>query len=375
MQTAPLRVGLIGFDGVNAIDLAGPLEVFANARDLTLGSDPEAGTALRYETVVLGVSKNGVSKKAFTADSGIIFQPHTTLAQAPALDTLLIPGGSGLRVPYVQDAVAQWLRAHAKDIRRVCSVCTGIYGLAASGLLDGRRVTTHWRWARKVAERFPLLKLESNAIFIQDGPYFTSAGVTAGIDLALGLVEQDFGAALALEVAREMVVHFKRDGGQEQYSQPLQFQVAASSDRLAPLGAWIPAHLKDDLSVEALAARACLSPRQFTRRFHKVFGATPAEFVETLRLDEARQRLGAHGKSAVSIAAVAESVGFASADAFRRAFERRFGVSPRSYRRRFGDGASVFGANPVSNARRAHGSRAGSSKSYPNPAHKPGGKS
>ena len=335
IQTAPLRVGLIGFDGVNAIDLAGPLEVFATARELEL----ETGAAPRYETIVLGVTR-----KAFTADSGLVFQPHKTLAQAPPLDTLIIPGGSGLRVLQTQAAVAAWLRTHAKSIRRVCSVCTGIYGLAASGLLDGRRVTTHWRWAKRVAERFPLLQLESNAIFIQDGPYYTSAGVTAGIDLALGLVEADFGAHLALEVAREMVVHFKRDGGQEQYSQPLQFQVAASEDRLAELGGWIPAHLKHDLSVEALATRACLSPRQFTRRFQKVFGATPADFVETQRLDEARQRLGAHGKSAISIAAVAESVGFASADAFRRAFERRFGVSPRSYRRRFGGD----GQKPVS---------------------------
>jgi transcriptional regulator GlxA family with amidase domain len=276
MQNVPLRVGLIGYDGVNAIDLAGPLEAFASVREV----ESEEGRPPRYETVVLGLTK-----KPFSADSGIVFHPHRTLANAPQLDTLIVPGGSGLRVPRTQAAVVAWLRAHAKKIRRVCSVCTGIYGLATAGLLDGRRVTTHWRWAKRVAERFPLLQVESNAIFIQDGPYYTSAGVTAGIDLALGLIEQDFGAALALEVAREMVVHFKRDGGQEQYSQPLQYQVAASSDRLADLGAWIPAHLKHDLSVEALAARACLSARQFTRRFQKVFGATPADFVDMLRLD------------------------------------------------------------------------------------------
>ncbi|MBI2678392.1 MAG: GlxA family transcriptional regulator [Candidatus Koribacter versatilis] len=338
MHATPLRVAIIGFDGVNAVDLTGPLEAFASVREVETEDAPR-----RYETIVLGVSQ-----KPFTADSGVVFQPHRTLADAPPLDTVIIPGGSGLRVPATQLAVVGWLRAHAKNIRRICSVCTGIYGLAASGLLDGRRVTTHWRWAKRVAERFPLLKLEANAIFIQDGPYYTSAGVTAGIDLALGLIEQDFGAALALEVAREMVVHFKRDGGQEQYSQPLQFQVAASSDRLAELGGWIPAHLKHDLSVEALAAKACLSPRQFTRRFTRVFGLTPADFVEKLRLDEARRRLGAHGSS---VAAVAESVGFASADAFRRAFERRFGVSPRSYRQRFGGGRGD-GQKAVSTYRR-----------------------
>lgn len=323
MPAPPLRVGFIGFDGINAIDLSGPVEAFASATEL----DAEPGAPPLYQTVVLGLSK-----RPFASDSGVIFQPHQTLASAPPLDTLIIPGGSGLRRPETQAAVAAWLRTHAKHIRRICSVCTGIYGLAASGLLDGRRVTTHWRWARRVAERFPALRMEPNAIFIQDGPFFTSAGVTAGIDLALTLIEQDFGAPLALEVARELVVHLKREGGQEQYSQPLQFQVASSSDRLAALGAWIPAHLRRKLVVEALAEKACLSPRQFTRRFKKVFGATPADFVESARLDEARRRLSAHGSS---IAAIADSVGFASADAFRRAFERRFGVTPRAYRQRF----------------------------------------
>lgn len=323
MSDSPIRIGVIGFDGINAVDLSGPVEAFASATEL----EAEPGAPPRYQTVVLGLSK-----RSFTSESGLIFQPHRTLAAASRLDTLIIPGGSGLRRPETQSTVAAWLRANAKDIRRVCSVCTGIYGLAASGLLDGRRVTTHWRWARRVAERFPALRVEPNAIFIQDGPFFTSAGFTAGIDLALALIEQDFGAPLALEVARDMVVHLKRDGGQEQYSQPLQVQVASSSDRLAELGAWIPAHLRQKLVVEALAAKACLSPRQFTRRFKKVFGATPADFVETSRLDEARRRLSAHGSS---IAAIADSVGFASADAFRRAFERRFGVTPRAYRQRF----------------------------------------
>ena len=321
-----LRVGIIGFEGVNAIDLAGPLEAFAAATAL----HREPGQPPRYETVVLGLGPH-----PFVADCGLTCKAQKRLAAAPPLDTLIIPGGTGLRQPEAQAKVAAWLRAHGRGIRRICSVCTGIYALAASGLLDGRRVTTHWRWARAVAERFPALRVEPNAIFIQDGPCFTSAGVTAGIDLALALIEQDFGSAHALAVARELVVHLKRDGGQEQYSEPLQFQVESSADRLADLGTWVPAHLRHDLSIETLAARACLSPRQFSRRFKKVFGATPAEFVENARLGEARRRLSAH---ASSVAEIADSVGFASADAFRRAFERRFGVSPRTYRRRFGDG-------------------------------------
>ncbi len=339
-MTPTLRVGVLGFDGVNAIDLAGPMEVFSTASEL----EQAEGRPQRYEISVLGVTG-----KTFVADSGLTFAANTLLASAPALDTLIVPGGTGLRVDKTRHTVAAWLRAHGKSIRRVCSVCTGIYGLASSGLLDGRRVTTHWRWAKRVAERFPALRVDANAIFIQDGPYFTSAGVTAGIDLALALVEQDFGAPLALACAREMVVHLKRDGGQEQYSEPLRFQVESSSDKLAELGAWIPAHLRADPSVEALATKACLSPRQFGRRFKQVFDATPAEFVERLRLDEARTRLSRHRSS---IGEIAESVGFASADAFRRAFERNFGVSPRAYRQRFIIGGKSGKVGKVSAIRR-----------------------
>ena len=324
MNKSFIRVGVIGFDGVNSIDLAGPAEVFANAAELDLPTKAPR----RYEVVILGITA-----KSFVADSGIIFRPHRSLAQAPRLDTVIVPGGSGLRIERTQATVAAWLRSQAPSIRRVCSVCTGIYGLAAAGLLDGKRVTTHWRWARTVASLFPQLHVEPDAIFIQDGKFFTSGGVTAGMDLALSLVEQDFGPRLALATAREIVIYLKRDGGQVQFSEPLQFQVAASSDRLADLGAWITGHLRQDLSVEALAARACLSPRQLTRRFKQIFDTTPADFVERMRLDAARERLSSNRRS--SIAEIAESVGFASADAFRRAFERRFGVQPRAYRERF----------------------------------------
>lgn len=333
MNRLPIRIGVLGFDGVNGVDLSGPVEVFANAADL----DREPDQVRRYEIILLGLTR-----KAFTADSGLIFQPHKALAEGPRLDTLIVPGGTGLRVARTQAVVAAWLRSHVWQIRRVCSVCTGIYGLAAAGLLDGRRVTTHWRWARAVAERFPRLHVEPDAIFLKDGQFYTSAGVTAGIDLALALVEQDFGSRLALATAREIVVHLKRDGGQEQFSEPLQFQVAASSDSLAELGTWIIGHLRQELSVEALAARAHLSPRQFGRRFKQVFGTTPADFVETTRLDAARERLSSPRNSINDIAA---SVGFTSADAFRRAFERRFGVAPRVYRKRFVIEHALTGAN------------------------------
>ncbi|MGZ5023076.1 MAG: GlxA family transcriptional regulator, partial [Chthoniobacterales bacterium] len=204
-------------------------------------------------------------------------------------------------------------------------------GLAATGLLDGRRATTHWRFAADVARRFPKVRMEPNALFIKEGKFYSSAGVTAGIDLALALIEEDFGSKVALAVAREMVVYLKRSGGQEQYSEPLKFQTRAS-DRFAELVAWMTNNPTEEMSVDLLARRASLSPRQFFRRFKEHFGSSPATFVETLRLNEARRRL-THAEA--SIENVAESVGFKGPDSFRRAFTRRFRVTPSKFRRNF----------------------------------------
>jgi transcriptional regulator GlxA family with amidase domain len=258
-------------------------------------------------------------------------KPHLPLSARLDIDTLIVPGGMGLRVPSVNARLAKWIRERAPRIRRIASVCTGIYGLAATGLLEGRRVTTHWRFARDVAEKFPRLRMEPNALHIRDGSFYTSAGVTAGIDLALALVEEDYGPEVALRAARELVVYLKRSGGQEQYSEPLRFQVEAT-DPIAALGVWIRSHLRHDLSVETLARRASLCPRQFSRRFQRAFRQTPAAFVEELRLGEARERLAT---STTPIESLAASVGFSNPDSFRRAFERRFGLPPTTYRKRF----------------------------------------
>ncbi|HXZ28521.1 MAG TPA: helix-turn-helix domain-containing protein [Terriglobales bacterium] len=325
------RVGMIGFEGLTALDLVGPSEAFANAYVEDAGGKPQRA----YEIVVLGLTR-----QCFTAaDSGLVFRPHTTLERAPELDTLVVPGGPGLREPATQAQVAGWLKQRAGRIRRVASVCTGLYGVAAAGLLDGRRATTHWAHAADAQRRFPRVRLEPDALYIKDGKFYSSAGITAGIDLALTLIEEDLGPRAALAVARELVVYLKRPGGQEQFSEPLRFQTQ-SADRFADLAAWVAGHLRQDLSVEALAARACLCPRHFTRRFKKALGTTPADFVERLRLDEARRRLSAHGET---IEEVADSVGFHSGDAFRRAFERRFGVTPSGYRERFVLGRAAAG--------------------------------
>ncbi len=315
----PIRIGLLGFDGVTPLDLVGPADVFATAM-------PEGAEQAPYELVVIGLTA-----KPFTSDSGLVFKPARTLETAPLLDTLVVPGGAGLRRPQTNATVSAWIRARAGRIRRIVSVCTGIYGLAPTGLLDGRRVTTHWKFAADVARRFPRLRVEPDALFVKDGPFYTSAGVTSGIDLSLALVEEDLGPQLALAVARMLVVYLKRDGGQEQYSEPLRFQTR-SDDRFSELAAWMAGHLHEDLSVEVLAGRACVCGRHFSRRFKHVFGTTPAAFVEDLRLNEAR-RLLSTGTSPVE--GVAETVGFRSSDSFRRAFERRFGITPTGYRARF----------------------------------------
>jgi transcriptional regulator GlxA family with amidase domain len=332
----PKRIGLIGFDGVVAIDLAGPAEAFGCAEC----GGGEKGVKCCYEVLTIASSS-----QPFTSSCGMIFKPQKTFKNAPPLDTLIIPGGRrALQMPHIAKAVSAFVKEQAKYTRRIASICTGIYGLALTGLLAGRNVTTHWRWAGDVARRFPDIHVYDNAIFIKDGAFYTSAGATAGIDLSLALIEEDFGPQMALTVARELVVYLKRAGGQEQYSEPLRFQTE-SVTRFSELAAWMLSHLSEDLSVEALAARACLCPRHFSRRFKMEFGQTPADFVEQLRLDEARRRLCAEDNSIENIGI---SLGFKSADAFRRAFERRLGINPSDYRQRF---------RPLSEQRRTRATR------------------
>ena len=322
---APLRIGFLAYDQVNALDFVGPAEAFATAGQIGKLADC-------YEVCIIGVTR-----RPFLAESKIRFYPDASLQTAPKLDTVIVPGGGGLREAQTNLAIVKWLKARAARVRRIVSVCTGIYGLAPTGLLDGRRVTTHWRFAADVAARFPKLKVEPSALFLKDGAFYTAAGVTAGIDLALALIEEDFGRGVALSVAREMVVYLRRSGGQEQYSEPLRFQTE-SIDRLSELASWITSHPSLDLSVDALAHRACLSRRHFIRRFKAAFGQPPAIFVQTRRLDEARRRL-CDGKT--SIEAVANSVGFQSSDVFRRAFSRRFRITPSEYQRTFGHSAGT----------------------------------
>ena len=318
----PKHVVIVGYDEFTSLDLSGPLEAFTSAVIENARGNPEP--CYRVTIAALGA-------KTFSSESGLCVTANHSLSSVRQVDTLLIPGGRGMRNPSTGERLAAWINKRINRIRRVASICTGVYGLASTGLLNGRRVTTHWKFANDLAARYPKLKVDANPLYIQEGKFYTSAGVTAGIDLSLALIEEDFGPQVALAVARELVVYMKHSGGQDQFSEPLKFQMASAS-RLADLPAWITGHLDQDLSVELLAQRVHLCPRQFSRRFKAEFKSSPAAFVQRLRLDEARTRLAGVN---CSVETVADSVGFHDPDSFRRAFVKCFGVPPQQYRSRF----------------------------------------
>lgn len=316
------RVGVVGYDGVAEISLIGPLQAFASAFVQDADDLPQAC----YEVTTIGVTG-----EPFVAESGLIFQTRYSLENAPDLDTIIIPGGQGLR----RDAalgrqIAAWVKTRAAQTRRVVSICTGIYGIAPSGLLDDRRVTTHWRYARDASRRFPALQLEENALFLQDGKFYTSAGGTAGIDLSLALVAQDFGGDVALALARDLLVYLRRDGGQEQYSEPLPLQ-SGTMEGIGELAHWIDRHLHEDLRLDKLARRVSLTKLHFIRQFKATFGVTPGVFIKNRRLNEARRRL----LQGENTAQVAVSVGFRSTLYFSQEFKWRFGAAPEEYQSRF----------------------------------------
>lgn len=316
MKHTPV-VAVLLFDQVNAIDVAGPMEAFS----CVTGEDGEAG----YSIVTWAVGN-----AAIRSEAGLRLSADETLPEHPQADILIVPGGKGIRDTGTLATLSGWLRRHAQRFPRVASICTGAYALAEAGLFDGRHVTTHWSFARDLQTRYPAIRVDADALFLRDGKYYSTGGVTAGIDLALELVDADFGARTAMAVARELVVFLRRSGAQAQFSAPLQMQTSAPG-RLGDVCKWAAGNLQADLSVEALAARAGLGTRQFSRRFRDTFGSPPATYIKRLRLDAGRTMLG----QGVGVAQAAHAAGFGSPDGFRRAFEAQFGVSPGEYRKRF----------------------------------------
>jgi transcriptional regulator GlxA family with amidase domain len=312
------RVLVLAVEGTESLDILGPVEVFDYADRQVPGS---------YRIDVVGPTSDGQITMSNRLRLGVGPLPEPP----PRHDTLVVAGGEGARRAADDPAIIDWIARASRRARRTTSVCTGSYLLAAAGLLDGRRATTHWDFCAALAERYPAVAVDPDPIWVRDGDVWTSAGVTAGIDLALALVEDDLGPEVALAVARELVVFLKRPGGQSQFSGALSAQ-QATRPALRELQAWIPAHLGDDLSVAALAARACLSERSFARAFRAEVGQSPAAYVETLRVERARTLLE---DGAESLDAVTRATGFTSPEILRRAFHRRVGVSPAAYRERF----------------------------------------
>jgi transcriptional regulator GlxA family with amidase domain len=319
------RVVIVGFDRCQALDVVGPLEVFAAARAVQVRRgvrDPG------YAPVVASTGPD----RTLLSTSGLALTAGVSLGRAGAIDTLVVAGGEGARQAALDRTVVAKVARAAARARRVTSVCTGAFVLAAAGLLDGKRATTHWAWCDALAKDYPRVAVERDPIFVRAGRVWTSAGVTAGIDLALALVEDDLGREVATAVARQLVVFVRRAGGQSQFSAQLETQ-AAERPSLRDLQAWILEHPDAPLGLPELARRAAMSVRHFGRQFHAEVGMPPAAFVERVRVETARRLLET---TARSVEDVASASGFGTPEGLRRAFSRRVGLSPREYRNRFG---------------------------------------
>ncbi len=313
------RIEILAFPDVQLLDVAGPLQVFASTNDLLVN----AGKPAHYQPVAVGAQTPIVTSSALTIGTSALS------GASEALDTLIVPGGWGVYRACEDQQLVSWIAQRSKTARRTASVCSGAFLLASTGLLDGRRAVTHWQRCGEFRKHFPKVRLDPDPIFIQDGAIWTSAGVTAGIDLALALVENDLGREVALAVARQLVVFLKRPGGQSQFSAALTLQ--DESGRFDGLHAWMMENITQDLSVADLADKAGMSLRSFSRHYREQTGVTPSKALEEMRLETARRLL----EQAQPVSRAARRAGFGSEETLRRLFQRRFGVSPQAYRERF----------------------------------------
>jgi transcriptional regulator GlxA family with amidase domain len=322
-SAAPRQVAILVYPGVQSLDVTGPLEVFAAAQQLIeLTARTEPGYEIRT------VSADGAPLRC---SSGLTLVPDLRLSDAPTkLDTLIVAGGSGHREAAADKTTLEWISRTASRSRRTASVCTGAFLLAGAGLLAGRRATTHWASADELARLHPDVHVDAEPIFLRDGPIWTSAGVTSGMDLALALVEEDLDREAALTIARHLVLFLRRPGNQSQFSAPLAARPTRESLREVQRG--VIEDIAAVHTVEAMAAAANMSPRHFARAFRAETGLTPARYVERVRLEAARRRLE---ETFEPVAAVAASCGFGTAETMRRSFLRALGVAPAEYRRRF----------------------------------------
>lgn len=311
------QIVLLAVEDFQSLDLFGPLDAFHAARELA-----GAGYA---------VNVAGFENRPIATESGTQVLPHDRLDRYARIDTLVVCGGRGARCGDFRAPAIGALRNAATRAKRVASICTGAFLLARTGLADGRRVATHWRYAAELARRHPEVEVDAESIFLRDGKFWSSAGVTAGIDLTLALIGEDHGRSAAASVARQLVVYLSRPGNQAQYSVPLSAQFGLSG-RFGELLEWITNNLSKPMPIDSLAERVAVTPRHFARLFHQAFGQPPGRFIENLRLDQARLLLA---DQEARVEDVGRRVGYNSGVSFRRAFERRFAMTPTQYRARF----------------------------------------
>jgi transcriptional regulator GlxA family with amidase domain len=323
---ATRRIVFLGAPGTEMLDLVGPLQVFARASEIFLRQNPRARPIYLVEII------SASARRSLLTNCGVQITAHKTFREVRGkVDTLLVAGGSAIEKDEVNADVVRWLRKTSRHIRRVGSVCTGAMLLARSGLLDGRRATTHWNWCEVLLRRAPRTDVDPEPIFVRDENVYTSAGVTAGMDLALALVEEDHGSQLALQVARNLVLYLRRPGGQAQFSAALSLQ-ATDRKPLRELEAWVLDNLHKSLTVPVLAQRVAMSPRNFARVFTKEVKTTPAKFIERLRVETARRRLE---ESQNTMETIASECGFGNVNSMRNVFQRTLGIPPGQYRRHF----------------------------------------
>ena len=323
-------VVFLAFPGSQILDITGPYQVFVRAAEIYRRTHPNEKSP--YKVLLASTTR---SKNILTNCGLNLTASDTFCTIRGPVHTLLVAGGTGVEKACHDKEILAWLRKMSPRVVRLGSICTGAFLLASAGLLDGKRVATHWKWAEELACRYKETTVDPEPIFIRDGNTYTSAGVLAGMDLALALVEEDLGSPIALEVARELVMYLRRPGGQSQFSTALALQ---TSDRkqIEELRSWAVDHLTADLSVENLAAKTGMSPRNFARIFLKDAGITPARYIEKIRVEAARRRLE---ESEDAFEKIASDCGFGSLQALRRSFTRVLRVAPSEYRKRFSDAA------------------------------------
>jgi transcriptional regulator GlxA family with amidase domain len=318
------RVVMLGYPDAQMLDVIGALEAFARSSLQLQQRGISSVPAYSVEVV-------GLKAGSFATSSGIRLVAERAYHQVPSADTLLIAGGLGCFKVMQDEAVLQWIRRLAPGVTRLGSVCTGALILARTGLLDGRQATTHWDDMEHLLQVGPSIKVQRDAIYVRDGKFYTSAGITAGIDMALAMVEEDWGQPVALATAQMLVMFLKRPGGQSQFSTHLAAQFS-EDDKLKELQLWMLEHLDKDLSVPRLAARVAMSERNFARRFTQSVGMTPAAYVIKIRLEAARRKLE---ENDLQVAQVSRRCGFGTQETMRRTFVAELGVSPSDYRQRF----------------------------------------